>query len=57
METLSTQDNTKLLQKMKSGFKHKINWNIYQSRILTQPQSQYLDYLIDLHFHVKEYSK
>ena len=24
---LSTQDNTKLLQQLKSGFKHTINWN------------------------------
>ena len=27
---LSTQDNTKLQQKLKSGFKRKINWNKYQ---------------------------
>ena len=25
--TLSTQDNTKLLQQLKSGFKRTINWN------------------------------
>ena len=25
--TLSTQDNAKLLQKLKSGFKRAINWN------------------------------
>ena len=25
--TLSTQDNSKLLQKLKSGFKRAINWN------------------------------
>ena len=28
--TLSTQDNTKLLQQLKSGFKRTINWNKYQ---------------------------
>ena len=29
--TLSTQDNAKLLQQLKSGFKRTINWNKYQS--------------------------
>ena len=29
--TLSTQNNTKLLQQLKSGFKRTINWNKYQS--------------------------
>ena len=29
--TLSTQDNAKLLQQLKSGFKRIINWNKYQS--------------------------
>ena len=27
--TLSTQDNSKLLQQLKSGFKRVINWNKY----------------------------
>ena len=31
--TLSTQDNTKLLQQLKSGFRRTINWNKYQSNI------------------------
>ena len=44
---LSTQDNTKLLQKLKSGFKRTINWNKYQSKVSTQAQKQYLDYFID----------
>ena len=30
--TLSTQDNSKLLQRLKSGFKRVINWNIYQNQ-------------------------
>ena len=30
--TLSTQDNSKLLQKLKSGFKSVINWNKYLSK-------------------------
>ena len=29
--TLSTQDNAKLLQQLKSGFKRTINWNKYES--------------------------
>ena len=29
--TLSTQDNAKLLQQLKSGFKRTINWDKYQS--------------------------
>ena len=29
--TLSTQDNTKLLEQLKSGFKRTINWDKYQS--------------------------
>ena len=29
--TLSTQDNAKLLQQLKSGFKRTINWKKYQS--------------------------
>ena len=30
--TLSTQDNSKLLQQLKSGFKRVINWNKYLSK-------------------------
>ena len=31
--TLSTQDNAKLLQQLKSRFKRIINWNKYQSKV------------------------
>ena len=31
--TLSTQDNAKLLQQLKSGFKKTINWSKYQSKV------------------------
>ena len=48
--TLSTQDNAKLLQQLKSGFKRTINWNNYQPKISTERQNQYLDYLIDPSF-------
>ena len=32
-ETLSTQNNAKLLKQLKSGFKRTINWNEYQSKV------------------------
>ena len=37
--TLSTQDNAKLLQQLKSGFKRTINWNKYQSDPKTYAQN------------------
>ena len=45
--TLSTQDNTKLLQQMKWSFKRTINWNKYQCKVTIQVPKPYLDYLID----------
>ena len=48
--TLSTQDNTKLLQQLKSGFKCTTNWNKYQSKVTTQAQNSYSDFLIDPSF-------
>ena len=32
LETLSTQENVKLLKQLESGFKRTINWNKYQSK-------------------------
>ena len=48
--TLSTQDNAKLLQKLKSGFKRTINWNKYESSVKTFVQNRYLNYLINPSF-------
>ena len=48
--TLSTQDNAKLLQQLKSGFKKKINWNKYEAKVSTERQNQYLDFSIDPSF-------
>ena len=48
--TLSTQDNTKLLEQLNFGFKRTIKWNKYQSKISTERQNQYLDFLIDTTF-------
>ena len=48
--TLSTQDNGKLPEQLKSDFKTKINWIKYQSKISTERKKQYLHYLIDPSF-------
>ena len=48
--TLLTQDNAKLLQQLKSGFKRTINWNKYQPKVSTKVPKQYLDFLIDPSF-------
>ena len=45
--TLSTKDNAKLLQQLKSGFKRIINWNKYESEMKTYAQDRYLNYLIN----------
>ena len=45
--TLSSQDNAKLLEQLKSGFKRTINCNKYQPKVSTERQIQYLDFLID----------
>ena len=50
MITLSTQDNAKLLQQLKSGFKRIINWNEYESNIKTYAQNKYLNHLINPSF-------
>ena len=48
--TLSTQDNAKLLQQLKSGFKRTINWNKYKSNMKTYAQTRYLNHLINPSF-------
>ena len=45
--TLSTQDNAKLHQQLKSGFKRAINWNKYRSDPKTYAQNQHLNHLVD----------
>ena len=44
--TLSTQENAKLLEKLKSGFKRTVNWNKYQTKVSIERINQYLDFLI-----------
>ena len=46
----STNDNAKLLEQLKSGFKRTINWTKYQSKISTEAQNQYLGFLINPSF-------
>ena len=48
--TLSTQDNAKLLQQLKSGFRRTINWNKYQSDPKAYAQNRYLNHLVNPSF-------
>ena len=50
MVNLLTQDNAKLLQQLKSGFKRATDWKKYQPKVSTERQKQYLDFLIDPSF-------
>ena len=45
--TLSKENNIKLLEKLKSGFKRTIKWNKYQSQMSVQSNNNNLNYLID----------
>ena len=45
--TVSTQDNVKIIEQLKSGFKRTINRSKSQSKELIERKNQYLDYLID----------
>ena len=46
----STQDNAKLLQQLKSGFRRTINWNKYQSDPKAYAQNRYLNHLVNPSF-------
>ena len=45
--TLSINDNIKLLENIKQGFKRTISWNNYRSEITTQTKNNNSDCLID----------
>ena len=45
--TLSKENDTKLLEQLKSGFKRTIKWNKYRSQMTIQPQNNNLNYLTD----------
>ena len=45
--SLSKENDIKLLEQLKSGFKRTIKWNKYRSQMTIQPQNNTLNYLID----------
>ena len=45
--TLSKENDVKLLEQLKTGFKITIKWNKYRSQMTIQPQNNNLNYLID----------
>ena len=48
--TLSAENDNKLLQQLKTGFKRTIKWNKYRSEMSNQTKNNNLNYLIDLTF-------
>ena len=45
--TLYINDNIEFLENIKEGFKRKVHWNKYISKIIIQTKNNDLDYLID----------
>ena len=45
--TLSAENDNKLLEQLKTGFKRTIKWNIYRSETSNQTKNNNLNYLID----------
>ena len=45
--TLSTKDDNKLLEQLRTGFKRTIKWNKYRSEMTNQTKNSNLNYLID----------
>ena len=45
--TLSNENDTKLLEQLKTGFKRTIKWNKYRSQMTVQPQNNNLNYSAD----------
>ena len=45
--SLSKENDIKLFEQLKTGFKRTIKWNKYRSEMSTQPQNNNLNYLID----------
>ena len=45
--TLSKENDIKLLEQLKTGFKRIIKWNKYRPQMSIQPQNNNLNYLID----------
>ena len=45
--TLSKENDTKLLEQLKTGFKRTIKWNKYRSQMPVQSNNNKINYLID----------
>ena len=45
--TLSAENDNKLLEQLKTGFKGTIKWNNYRSKMSNQTKNNNLNYLID----------
>ena len=45
--TLSTENNKKFLEQLKSGFKRTVSWNKCRSQMTIQSNNNNLNYLID----------
>ena len=50
--TLSKENDQKLLEQLKSGFKRPIKWNKYRSQMTIQPQDNNLNYLLIQHLQI-----
>ena len=48
--TLSAQDNAKLLEQLKTGFKRTTNWNTYEPKVTVEQENRYSDFLINPSF-------
>ena len=44
---MSAEDDKKLIDQLKTGFKRTIKWNQYRSGMSNQARNNYLNYLID----------
>ena len=44
---LSSQDNAKLLQHLKSDIKRTLDWKNHRSKVIIEKRNWYLDFLID----------
>ena len=45
--TLSAENDNKLLEQLKTGFKRTIKWNKYRSQMSNQTKNNNLNYLVD----------
>ena len=45
--TLSTEDDNKFLEQLKTGIKRTIKWNKYRAEMTNQAKTNNLDYLIN----------